>query len=427
MIARRVIALLLIVLPPSGANAELIDRGGGLIYDTERDITWLQNANFPQSIDLARRGKITWHAAMDWASNFRYYDPARKKTWDDWRLPSARDLDSTDICFGFDCPGSELGEMYFANGIGETNPGPFRNVEPFSYWSETSRAPLFGAWLFHFGLGKQDFTGPFEDTLLGFVWPVRDGDVGPPVATDVFPVIDITTDGISETALLRPGSVRISVLDGAAGAALSDRNYFGAVVAADLARVAVADQLGLLGAEGLGRHQHGRRGAHPAHRNPLAHAQLQQPRRVQALHTGQRPLVLGAGHRRRLEVRHVRRGHQQHLVLAGRHRARQALAESLQGREIGGRHHEGRQAQLGLQEAQDRQVQLHGVLAQMGVRLGHQARDLLQETLAQAGVDRGTAPGGSPHSPPGHRERTGGGTLWLGHSTTTRCGMRTRA
>ncbi len=29
-----------------GAEALLIDRGGGLIYDTVLDLTWLQNANF---------------------------------------------------------------------------------------------------------------------------------------------------------------------------------------------------------------------------------------------------------------------------------------------------------------------------------------------------------------------------------------------
>ena len=30
----------------STASATLIDRGGGLIYDTDLDITWLQDANY---------------------------------------------------------------------------------------------------------------------------------------------------------------------------------------------------------------------------------------------------------------------------------------------------------------------------------------------------------------------------------------------
>lgn len=29
----------------SSAHASLIDRGSGLIYDTDLDVTWLQNAN----------------------------------------------------------------------------------------------------------------------------------------------------------------------------------------------------------------------------------------------------------------------------------------------------------------------------------------------------------------------------------------------
>lgn len=38
---------LYVVLATSGAaQAALIDRGGGLIYDTDLNITWLQNANY---------------------------------------------------------------------------------------------------------------------------------------------------------------------------------------------------------------------------------------------------------------------------------------------------------------------------------------------------------------------------------------------
>lgn len=51
------------------------------------------------------------------------------------------------------------------------------NFEDSSYWASTWRAPLPGTWLFHFGIGKQDYTGPFEEFLIAYAWPVRDGDV----------------------------------------------------------------------------------------------------------------------------------------------------------------------------------------------------------------------------------------------------------
>jgi hypothetical protein len=39
------------------ASATLIDRGNGLIYDSELDVTWLQNANVAGSF-------ITWNDAI---------------------------------------------------------------------------------------------------------------------------------------------------------------------------------------------------------------------------------------------------------------------------------------------------------------------------------------------------------------------------
>lgn len=56
------------------ANATLIDRGGGLIYDTALNITWLQNAN-----QWGVTG--TWDQAKSWADGLTYGG------FDDWRLP----------------------------------------------------------------------------------------------------------------------------------------------------------------------------------------------------------------------------------------------------------------------------------------------------------------------------------------------------
>ena len=65
-------------------DAILIDCGGGLIYDSRQDITWLQDAIFA--------GRMTWEDAIIWAGNFCYYDTVRDKIWEDWRLPTAVDF-----------------------------------------------------------------------------------------------------------------------------------------------------------------------------------------------------------------------------------------------------------------------------------------------------------------------------------------------
>ena len=62
---RTIFASLICALLPVGAttaHAALVDRGGGLIYDTTLDITWLQNANVG--------GSMTWAEASSWAANF---------------------------------------------------------------------------------------------------------------------------------------------------------------------------------------------------------------------------------------------------------------------------------------------------------------------------------------------------------------------
>ena len=63
------------------ANAALIDRGGGLIYDDDRDITWLADANYAMTSGYDADGMMTWSEAMTWAGNLNYGG------YTDWRLP----------------------------------------------------------------------------------------------------------------------------------------------------------------------------------------------------------------------------------------------------------------------------------------------------------------------------------------------------
>lgn len=57
------------------------------------------------------------------------------------------------------------------------NPGPFRKVRPFPYWSGTSYAPDVGlAWSFDFFGGLQ---GESHKGAHSSVWAVRPGDISP--------------------------------------------------------------------------------------------------------------------------------------------------------------------------------------------------------------------------------------------------------
>jgi len=182
-------AALVAMLVGTNASAVLTDRGAGLIYDSDLDITWLADFKYAQTSGFDADGRMTWHTAMSWAANLEYSDPVRGTTWTDWRLPTALDPDGSGPCFGTSCPDSELGHLLFVEGVAPNSPGPFTNFANGSYWSSTRRAPLPGvAWLFNFtadGLGKQDFTGPLEDLLVAFAVAVRDGDVAAEVCAGV--------------------------------------------------------------------------------------------------------------------------------------------------------------------------------------------------------------------------------------------------
>ena len=62
----------------TSSSAELIDRGGGLIYDSDQDLTWTQDAQMFSG---------SWDAAMAWAENLVLGDV------DGWRLPTTTQFD----------------------------------------------------------------------------------------------------------------------------------------------------------------------------------------------------------------------------------------------------------------------------------------------------------------------------------------------
>jgi len=159
------------------ANAMLIDRGGGFIYDDVLDITWTQDANI--------NGTDSWANQVAWADGLSLFDSVRNVTWSDWRLPTTSQPDPTcgnqtnDVPpqgLGFGCTGSEMGHLFNVDGISAGSPGLFTNVQSGIYWSGTEFAPNpVSGWLFRFDLGSQFANLKVQSH---FAWAVRPGDVG---------------------------------------------------------------------------------------------------------------------------------------------------------------------------------------------------------------------------------------------------------
>jgi hypothetical protein len=79
------------------AQAELHDRGNGLIYDDTQNVTFLANANQAKVQGLGVNGRLTYEQARQFVDQLVYAG------YDDWRLPSG-----TGTCGGHwppDCPG----------------------------------------------------------------------------------------------------------------------------------------------------------------------------------------------------------------------------------------------------------------------------------------------------------------------------------
>lgn len=192
---------------PMSAHAVLLNRGGGMAYDSVLNITWLRNANQGAGSDYdngehANDGRMTWGNAVAWADNLVY------RGFDDWRLPTVGPVGAafnydfsnngtTDLGYGNTSPNSELAYMYYVSlgnkgwctpndgdpggcveqgGWGFYNTGPFRNTQGgLSYWSGTEYAPRANwAWGFKTSDGLQAGDGKANEF---YAWAVRPGDV----------------------------------------------------------------------------------------------------------------------------------------------------------------------------------------------------------------------------------------------------------
>lgn len=168
------------------AQAALLNRGGGLIYDTVQDITWLADLN-PSKTQYDNsggaqgyaNGQMEWLQANIWANELAYGG------YTDWRLPTVVQPDascSTQFdpgdgtgvrSYGSGCVGSEMGHLFYndlggnageslldATGDSATeiaNLALFSNPQDGLYWSSTNYAPDSKfAWAFFTTNGDQN-------------------------------------------------------------------------------------------------------------------------------------------------------------------------------------------------------------------------------------------------------------------------------
>lgn len=203
------------------------DRGNGMVYDDEQDITWLQSANYAKqefaanpnriteiieavnakggvsgqqltALDFNQAtGQMTWFGATAWSDQLVYGG------FSDWRLPHTAQPDPTclyqdtanRISSGADCRGSEMGHLYYVdfanyspekhpllNGARTTASGvEFKGIGVF-YWSDLPSSLLSDEiWFFNFH-GYQATNVAYSRSY--FAWGVRDGDVLPNVTIE---------------------------------------------------------------------------------------------------------------------------------------------------------------------------------------------------------------------------------------------------
>lgn len=117
-----------LILASGSAQAELFDRGGGMIYDSTLNLTWLADVNYAKTSGYAAaheggsngdgtfvysNGVMGWRAAQTWVQGLVYGG------YDDWRLPTINPNDGSCTSLGtYGCSGGEISHLFVVD-LGE--------------------------------------------------------------------------------------------------------------------------------------------------------------------------------------------------------------------------------------------------------------------------------------------------------------------
>lgn len=188
LFAGSTIGLGLFVFVATPANAQLaLGQGGLTVNDQTNSITWLADFNFPATNRFGlpvcngtndpkscinASGSMRYEAATAWVAAM---NAARYLGHSDWQLPTTPANQGGNCSFtgtfgnsfGFNCSAGALGWLYY-NALGLTAPntvvpippytiGPFSNIQPMYYWSQTpAQSGSIGYATFSFNTGFQD-------------------------------------------------------------------------------------------------------------------------------------------------------------------------------------------------------------------------------------------------------------------------------
>ena len=189
------------------ASAALVVQSNGTVYDSDRNIYWLQNANLAATNTFGisgiipppiNAGMMYFATAQSWIAAL---NAAKYLGFSDWRLPTTQQPDPTcssqapnappigTLSYGLGCAGGELGHLFYSEfgALADKNlssgkaseTAKFSNLQNFSYWSSTENAASPGSyWAFDFNVGAQSWAGATDYEM--YVFPVRDGGLASP-------------------------------------------------------------------------------------------------------------------------------------------------------------------------------------------------------------------------------------------------------
>lgn len=189
------IALAALMVGTAGTQAALVNRGGGMVYDTTLNITWLADWNHAKSSGFDADGLLDWQTANDWANGLAHGG------YTDWRLTKVAQPDTSCSAIadlygnmyygGFGCIGSEMGHLFYvdlggtadewlAGQTGQTqqqrdNLAMFSGSIPFA--SYASGTEWVGDSNFIWAFGTEGSQGVVSKSSPFYALAVRDGDV----------------------------------------------------------------------------------------------------------------------------------------------------------------------------------------------------------------------------------------------------------